>query len=120
MWDIFLCITSSLSFDNLFQGLARLAVAFWANGFGGYTWLCVILFMFFSDQNFDSEDVLQVPGYAMFKLWSSVISPFVLGRSGSTPATEDEPIEKESTSKRQEKLRKRSERGDPRVRTLQR
>ena len=61
---------------------------------------------------------LQIPLYAVFKLWSGVISPMVLGRSAATSsdAASDEPGAKETTSKRQEKLRKRSERGDPRVR----
>jgi len=55
-----------------------------------------------------------IPVYAVYKLWVSVISPMVLGRSSA--ATSDDPAtDKESTSKRQEKLRKRSERGDPRV-----
>ncbi|KIK65518.1 hypothetical protein GYMLUDRAFT_38989 [Collybiopsis luxurians FD-317 M1] len=57
-----------------------------------------------------------IPLYAIFKLWTSVISPFVLGRGSSTP--QPDPSTKEengTTSKRQEKLRKRSEKGDPRV-----
>ncbi|KAG5654485.1 hypothetical protein H0H81_001984 [Sphagnurus paluster] len=61
-----------------------------------------------------------IPIYAVFKLWVSVISPMVLGRSSaSAPASEeksDKDKEAAGTSKRQEKLRKRSERGDPRVR----
>lgn len=54
----------------------------------------------------------QIPLYAVFKLWTSVLSPFVFGRTSQASAEGDE---KETTSKRQEKLRKRSERGDPRV-----
>jgi len=54
--------------------------------------------------------------YAVFKLWTSVISPMVLGRSNREPSAESDPA-KEPTSKRQEKLRKRNERGDPRVRS---
>lgn len=38
------------------------------------------------------------------------------GRSAAPAAEEAESETKEPTSKRQEKLRKRSERGDPRVR----
>jgi len=58
-----------------------------------------------------------IPAYAIFKLWTSVISPLVLGRSSAPSAGEnDESAPQESLSKRQEKLRKRSERGDPRVR----
>ncbi|EAU84553.1 hypothetical protein CC1G_00072 [Coprinopsis cinerea okayama7 len=56
-----------------------------------------------------------IPLYAVYKLWTSVISPMVLGRgSSSTPQPEDAPAQS-ATSKRQEKLRKRQERGDPRV-----
>ncbi|KAH6915396.1 hypothetical protein BKA70DRAFT_1258842 [Coprinopsis sp. MPI-PUGE-AT-0042] len=60
-----------------------------------------------------------IPLYAVFKLWSSVISPMVLGRGSSSDAsTTDEAADKAgATSKRQEKLRKRQERGDPRVKT---
>ncbi|KAL0949546.1 hypothetical protein HGRIS_009595 [Hohenbuehelia grisea] len=56
-----------------------------------------------------------IPLYAVYKLWSSVISPMFFGRSdaGSQP---DAPVEP-SLSKRQEKLRKREERGDPRVKS---
>ncbi|KAF8803848.1 DUF788-domain-containing protein [Phlegmacium glaucopus] len=57
-----------------------------------------------------------IPLYAIFKLWITVISPMILGmRETATPTgvpTEKEP----SGSKRQEKLRKRHERGDGRIR----
>ncbi len=65
----------------------------------------------------------QIPLYAVFKLWSSVISPMLgFGRGGSGASAEaDAGTEaKETVSKRQEKLRKRSERGDPRVRVQSR
>ena len=52
--------------------------------------------------------------YAVFKLWTSVISPLVLGRS-STPASAEQEAVPVASSKRQEKLRKRQEKGDPRV-----
>ncbi|PPQ77720.1 hypothetical protein CVT25_011155 [Psilocybe cyanescens] len=56
-----------------------------------------------------------IPLYAVFKLWTSVISPLVLGRGSAGPA--DSTSDKEPVgSKRQEKLRKRQEKGDPRVR----
>ncbi|KAJ3880178.1 hypothetical protein F5051DRAFT_400600 [Lentinula edodes] len=61
-----------------------------------------------------------IPLYAIYKLWVSVISPFVLGRSSPfspTDSKSEATAEETGTSKRQEKLRKRSERGDPRVRT---
>jgi hypothetical protein len=57
----------------------------------------------------------KIPLYAIFKLWITVISPMILGTKETT-STEG-PSEKEpSGSKRQEKLRKRHERGDGRVR----
>ncbi|EMD41118.1 hypothetical protein CERSUDRAFT_111692 [Gelatoporia subvermispora B] len=59
---------------------------------------------------------LVIPLYATYKLWFGVISPMLLGRSAATPADE-QPAAQEPTSKRQEKLRKRADRGDPRVRT---
>ncbi|KAF7790097.1 hypothetical protein EIP86_001047 [Pleurotus ostreatoroseus] len=65
------------------------------------------------------EIAYQIPGYAVYKLWGSLISPYLLGRS-STPATPEDTGKKETLSKRQEKLRKRSERGDPRVQVRQR
>ncbi|KXN87899.1 hypothetical protein AN958_07908 [Leucoagaricus sp. SymC.cos] len=54
-----------------------------------------------------------IPLYAVFKLWSSAISPYLQGRS---LVPEDSQANNQPTSKRQEKLRKRSEKGDPRVR----
>ncbi|KAG6837526.1 hypothetical protein H0H93_007707 [Arthromyces matolae] len=57
-----------------------------------------------------------IPAYAVYKLWASVISPLVLGSSGSQAAgTATADTDVTNTSKRQEKLRKRNERGDPRV-----
>ncbi|KAJ7228891.1 hypothetical protein GGX14DRAFT_615671 [Mycena pura] len=53
-----------------------------------------------------------IPLYAVLKLWTFV-SPMILGRS---PPAADHAAEQDTTSKRQEKLRKRSERGDARVR----
>ncbi|KAF9468977.1 hypothetical protein BDZ94DRAFT_559265 [Collybia nuda] len=47
-----------------------------------------------------------IPLYAVFKLWTSVISPMVLGRSGAVTPAADNPSDKETTSKRQDKLRK--------------
>ncbi|PPQ63966.1 hypothetical protein CVT24_009089 [Panaeolus cyanescens] len=54
-----------------------------------------------------------IPLYAVFKIWTSFISPMVLGRGASEP---EENAKEPATSKRQEKLRKRQEKGDPRVR----
>ncbi|KAL9712491.1 hypothetical protein Ac2012v2_003729 [Leucoagaricus gongylophorus] len=54
-----------------------------------------------------------IPLFAIFKLWSSAISPYLPGYS---PTPEDVRTDNQPTSKRQEKLRKRSEKGDPRIR----
>jgi hypothetical protein len=51
----------------------------------------------------------QIPLYGVFKLWTSVIAPMFV-----PTAAEDSGKEAE-VSKRQEKMRKRSERGDPKV-----
>ncbi|RDX53209.1 putative opsin, partial [Lentinus brumalis] len=63
---------------------------------------------------------LVIPLYAVFKLWSSVISPMLgFARGGGGAQAEADAARadpKETVSKRQEKLRKRQERGDPRVR----
>ncbi|KAH9844001.1 putative opsin [Rhodofomes roseus] len=58
---------------------------------------------------------LVIPLYAGYKLWTVAISPLLLGRSSGAGVQED-AAPKEASSKRQEKLRKRAERGDPRVR----
>ncbi|KAI0254336.1 hypothetical protein BJV78DRAFT_1274160 [Lactifluus subvellereus] len=55
-----------------------------------------------------------IPMFVIYKLWNTLISPILLGRSSSV--AEGEP-EQEGLSKRQEKMKKRSERGDPRVKT---
>ncbi|KAF9057295.1 hypothetical protein BJ165DRAFT_1419610 [Panaeolus papilionaceus] len=55
-----------------------------------------------------------IPVYAVFKIWTSFISPMVLGRGG--PSEPEENAKEPASSKRQEKLRKRQEKGDPRVR----
>ncbi|KAI9466792.1 hypothetical protein BJY52DRAFT_1234373 [Lactarius psammicola] len=54
---------------------------------------------------------LVIPIFVIYKLWG-FISPMVFGRSSAQP--EEEP-KQEGLSKRQEKLKKRNERGDPRV-----
>jgi hypothetical protein len=58
----------------------------------------------------------QIPLFAIFKLWSSIISPFLKGRSSDIQDSAAAAADDLPTSKRQEKLRKRGEKGDPRVR----
>ncbi|KAI0068985.1 DUF788-domain-containing protein [Artomyces pyxidatus] len=57
-----------------------------------------------------------IPIFLVYKLWGSFISPMLLGRSSSAAGADDAAPE-ETLSKRQEKLKKRSERGDARVKT---
>ena len=54
----------------------------------------------------------QIPTFVIYKLWN-LVSPMLLGRSSAVG--EEEPRQEEGLSKRQEKLKKRSDRGDPRV-----
>ncbi|KAH9978014.1 DUF788-domain-containing protein [Lactifluus volemus] len=54
---------------------------------------------------------LAIPIFVIYKLWNT-LSPMLFGRSSSV--AEGEPMQ-EGLSKRQEKMKKRSERGDPRV-----
>ncbi|EPQ59572.1 DUF788-domain-containing protein [Gloeophyllum trabeum ATCC 11539] len=58
-----------------------------------------------------------IPLYAGYKGYN-LVSPFLLGRPAAAGADDVPPVG--PTSKRQEKLRKRNERGDPRVKTQQR
>ncbi|TFK56089.1 DUF788-domain-containing protein [Heliocybe sulcata] len=58
-----------------------------------------------------------IPLYAGYRGYN-LVSPFLLGRPAAAGADDVPPVE--PTSKRQEKLRKRNERGDPRVKTQQR
>jgi hypothetical protein len=61
-------------------------------------------------------DDFQIPLYAIFKIWSNFVGP-MLGQSSDNSSSAGTG-EKETLSKRQEKLRKRSERGDPRARVI--
>jgi len=60
-----------------------------------------------------------IPLYAGWKLWTMFIGPyFGFGRSSPAELGDDTTMsDSAGTSKRQEKLRKRNERGDPRVRS---
>ncbi|KAH9943119.1 DUF788-domain-containing protein [Epithele typhae] len=92
------------------------ALSLWAFDVVYITWACQVFSGAFGAWVWWAY--LIIPLYAVYKLWSSVISPMFFG--GSAASAEPEPEAKEApTSKRQEKLRKRSERGDPRVRMQQ-
>ena len=54
----------------------------------------------------------QIPTFVIYKLWN-LVSPMLLGRSSAVG--EEVPRQEEGLSKRQEKLKKRNDRGDPRV-----
>lgn len=95
-----------------------------SGAFGAWVWW---LYLIVSASRTGTDELhlcsSKIPLYAMFKLWSSVISPYVLGGSSpfskgssSSPPEDTSADTKQPTSKRQEKLKKRSERGDPRIR----
>jgi len=60
-----------------------------------------------------------IPLYAGWKIWTMFISPYLGFGKGSSSGPVDETTTSNTgaTSKRQEKLRKRGERGDPRIRS---
>ena len=93
------------------QGHVRLGVGHSGRGSGifGWWWAAYKISL-----HIWVDSLSQIPLYAGIKIWNNFISPMVLGRSPAAARTE-EPNEKEALSKRQEKLRKKSERGDPRI-----
>ncbi|KAF9782322.1 hypothetical protein BJ322DRAFT_1212751 [Thelephora terrestris] len=58
-----------------------------------------------------------IPLYAFYKIWTSFLGPYLGWGNSSEPSDDKEDNTSQQTSKRQEKLKKRSERGDPRVQT---
>lgn len=61
-------------------------------------------------------NTLQIPLYAFYKIWTSFLGPYLgIGKSLSSSDENEDNNTPQHTSKRQEKLKKRSERGDPRV-----
>ncbi|CCM02806.1 uncharacterized protein FIBRA_04917 [Fibroporia radiculosa] len=95
------------------EDLGRPGIIEWAFDVIYITWACQIGSGAFGEWFWCLY--LVIPIYAIYKLWSTVISPMLLGRS-PPPSVQDNNLPGGSASKRQEKLRKRSERGDPRVR----
>ncbi|KAF9008726.1 hypothetical protein BDQ17DRAFT_1274847 [Cyathus striatus] len=95
------------------EDLSQPGVTEWCFDILYVTWACQIGSGAFGDWFWWLYMV--IPLYAVFKLWISILSPMILGR-GSNPVVMDKDTETQNVSKRQEKLRKRSERGDPRVR----
>ncbi len=89
-----------------------------SGAFGDWFWWLYMIVRRGDTSSRSSTDILsfQIPVYAVFKLWTSAISPLLLGRSSSAPTADAADDKEPAASKRQEKLRKRNERGDPRVR----
>ncbi|KAF9652103.1 DUF788-domain-containing protein [Thelephora ganbajun] len=79
------------------------------------TWTCQVGSAIFGEKLWWLAAV--IPLYALYKIWTSFLRPYLgFGKSSdSADKTENNPPQQ--TSKRQEKLKKRSERGDPRVQT---
>jgi len=77
------------------------------------TWMCQVGSAIFGEKFWWL--VTTLPLYAFYKFWSSFLGPYLgFGKpSDSTDNTKDSAPQQ--TSKRQEKLKKRSERGDSRV-----
>ncbi|KAF8631143.1 hypothetical protein AX15_002489 [Amanita polypyramis BW_CC] len=77
------------------------------------TWICQIGSGLFGDWFWSLYMV--IPLYAVFKLCISVISPLILGQPKDMETSTNSSTTEEHTSKRQQKMKKRSDRGDPRV-----
>jgi len=58
---------------------------------------------------------LAIPGFASYKLWTSALGPLLFSRGAKEDASKTEQAG--PTSKRQQKLQARADRGDPRVRS---
>ncbi|PCH41367.1 putative opsin [Wolfiporia cocos MD-104 SS10] len=95
------------------EDLARPGIIEWAFDVIYITWACQVGSGAFGEWFWWLY--LVIPLYAAYKLWSKAISPMLLGRSSASESQADAP--QKPLSKRQEKLQKRSERGDARVRT---
>lgn len=87
-----------------------------SGAFGEWFWYFYLLVCFIPGFAWVHADDPKIPSYAVFKIWSNFIGPMI-GRS-SDDSTKVSTSENSTLSKRQEKLRKRSEKGDPRVRTV--
>ncbi|KAF9816293.1 hypothetical protein IEO21_04158 [Rhodonia placenta] len=96
------------------EDLGRPGIIEWAFDVIYITWACQVGSGVFGDWFWWLY--LVIPLYAVYKLWTSAISPLLFGRPAATPDPRGDSAPKEPVSKRQEKLRKRGERGDQRVR----
>jgi len=97
------------------EDLNQSGVTEWAFDIIYVTWACQIGSAIFGERFWWLAAV--IPLYALYKIWTSFLGPYLgFGRS-SSPADAAEETAPQQTSKRQEKLKKRSERGDPRVQT---
>ncbi|TDL29308.1 putative opsin [Rickenella mellea] len=96
------------------EDLAQPGVTEWCFDILYITWACQIGSAIFGEWFW--WFYLIIPIYAIYKVWTSFISPMFFGRA---PSTSVETAEEDNSdmSRRQQKLRKRNERGDPRVRS---
>ncbi|TFK76151.1 putative opsin [Pluteus cervinus] len=99
------------------EDLSQPGVTEWCFDIVYVTWACQVGSGAFGDWFWWFYMV--IPLYAVFKVWTSFIGPAFGSSLFSSNSQENGSTEEGPTagSKRQEKLRKRSERGDPRVKT---
>lgn len=88
-----------------------------SGAFGDWIWYFYLLVCFAPNFSMENTDGAKIPSYAVYKLWCNFVGPMI-GWSSEEKSTEASTSEKSTLSKRQEKLRKRSEKGDSRVRTI--
>lgn len=101
--------------------LSQAGVIEWAHDVVYMTWLCQVGSALLGEWFWYLY--LAIPVYALYKLWGFAAPLLGLGRGGggpALPAEEDVAAANQPTSKRQEKLKKRADRGDPRVKQVQR
>ncbi|KAK7695624.1 hypothetical protein QCA50_000260 [Cerrena zonata] len=96
------------------EDLSRSGIIEWCFDVIYITWACQVLTGIFGDWVWWLYSI--IPAYAFYKLWNSTLSSLLFGRSSGSSDNVENDDGKQAPSKRQEKLRKRSERGDPRVR----
>ena len=87
-----------------------------ASGSGGYTQSYVpLLRVIFS--MISNHIISQIPLYAFYKIWTSFLGPMYFNRAKGDEGADSTTAE--PTSKRQQKLKKREEKGDSRVKRVQ-
>jgi len=99
------------------EDLNRPGIIEWCFDIVYITWVSQVASSIFGEWAWSLFGV--IPFYAGWKIWTLFLSPYLgFGKGSSTdPADETLSSNTGATSKRQEKLRKRNERGDARVRS---